>query len=151
MVESYEKTLEKAVQAFILFDVDGDGKITAKEIESAMGVLGQFVNHEEALEIIAKLDKDNSGTIDFKEFLEYIKGPHRKISKTALWAAFKANDDDNTGFIGNGRISEILNELGIELNQQEIEDFFKVLDPEGCGRSHYDLFENSSFEISWLY
>ena len=152
MVESYEKTLEKAVQAFALFDGDGDGKITANEIESAMAALGQFVNQDEVKEIMGKLDRDQSGCIDFKEFLEYIRGgSHKRISKTALWAAFKANDEDNLGLIENFRVIEILHELGIDLSEQEKEDFIRILDPSSSGKSNYIAYENTTIELQWLF
>ena len=117
-----------------------------------MSALGQFVNQDEVKEIMGKLDRDQSGSIDFKEFLEYIRGgSHKRLSKTALWAAFKANDEENSGFIENCRVFEILHELGIDLSEQEKEDFIRILDPSSSGRSNYINFENTTIELQWLF
>ena len=56
-------------KAFDLFDTDKSGNIDAKELKQAMSNLGFKLFDEEVKKMIAEVDEDGSGTIDFDEFL----------------------------------------------------------------------------------
>ena len=56
-------------EAFSLFDKDGDGTITTKEIGTVMRSLGQNPTEAELQDMINEVDADGNGTIDFPEFL----------------------------------------------------------------------------------
>ena len=51
-----------------MFDLNGDG-ISKEELRDAMITFGKAPTDEELDAIMLKADVDNSGTIDFKEFL----------------------------------------------------------------------------------
>ena len=53
-------------EAFSLFDKDGDGTITTKELGTVMRSLGQNPTEAELQDMINEVDADN-GTIDFPE------------------------------------------------------------------------------------
>ena len=55
--------------AFSIFDKDGDGTITTKELGTVMRVLGQNPTSAELQEMVNEFDNDGSGSIDFTEFL----------------------------------------------------------------------------------
>ncbi|XP_006338890.1 caltractin-like [Solanum tuberosum] len=56
-------------EAFELFDTDNSGTIDAKELNVAMRALGFEATEEEINRMIAEVDKDGSGAIDFDEFV----------------------------------------------------------------------------------
>lgn len=64
-----EDAVAELREAFALFDKDGDGAISTKELGTVMRSLGQNPTEAELSEIIAELDVDGNGTVDFPEFL----------------------------------------------------------------------------------
>jgi CRP-like cAMP-binding protein len=56
-------------EAFELFDTDRSGSIDAKEMKTAMRALGLDPGRHELTRMLAEVDKDNNGIIDFQEFL----------------------------------------------------------------------------------
>ena len=53
---------------FKMFDLDGDGLITADELVSVLAELGEHVTPDEAAARIHKGDTDGDGRIDLAEF-----------------------------------------------------------------------------------
>ena len=64
-----EEQIAEFKEAFSLFDKDGDGTITTKELGTVMRLLGQNPTDAELKDMINEVDADGSGTIDFPEFL----------------------------------------------------------------------------------
>ena len=71
-----EEQIAEFKEAFSLFDKDGDGTITTKELGTVMRSLGQNPTEAELADMINEVDADGNGTIDFPEFLTMI---------TSLW------------------------------------------------------------------
>ena len=68
--ELTEKQRQQLRDAFHLFDTDRSGSIDAKELKEVMRALRIEVREEEVRRMIADVDPDASGTIDFDEFLQ---------------------------------------------------------------------------------
>ncbi len=67
---------------------------------AAFRALGFEPKKEEVKKMIADIDKDGSGTIDFEEFLTMMTAKMgERDSKEEILKAFKLFDDDNTGKI----------------------------------------------------
>merc|ERR1719373_1334303 len=62
--------VEEIKEAFDLFDNDGSGAISVNELTAAMKSLGFDVKHAVVYNMVADLDSDGSGEIEFDEFLE---------------------------------------------------------------------------------
>eukprot|EP00249_Psilotum_nudum_P034657 c5400_g1_i1 orf=127-339(+) len=56
-------------EIFALFDKDGDGCITTKELGTVMRSLGQNPTEAALQDLINEVDADGNGTIEFVEFL----------------------------------------------------------------------------------
>ena len=61
-----------AEEAFKMFDKDGGGSISVEELGQALRALGQDASEEELSRILAVVDADGSGQIEFEEFLQLI-------------------------------------------------------------------------------
>nr|ACM09117.1 Calmodulin [Salmo salar] len=68
-----EEQIAEFKEAFSLFDKDGDGTITTKELGTVMRSLGQNPTEAELQDMINEVDADGNGTIDFPEFLTMIR------------------------------------------------------------------------------
>ena len=127
--------------AFELFDKDRDGKITTKELGTVMRNLGQNPSESELTEMIAEVDLDGNGTIDFKEFLGLMV---RKMKDTdteeELLEAFKVFDRDANGFITNHELRHVMTYLGDPLSPEEVEEMIKEADLDGDGQINYEEF-----------
>ena len=65
-------TEEKLKAAFALFDMNGDGDIEAKELQEVMGENNDIQGNVWA-KMIAEVDLDGNGVIDFEEFKDMMK------------------------------------------------------------------------------
>ncbi|PON37443.1 Parvalbumin [Parasponia andersonii] len=64
---------EELRQVFRHFNGNGDGKISALELRSYFGSIGEYMSHEEAQAVIKDFDTDGDDLIDFQDFLKMIK------------------------------------------------------------------------------
>ena len=71
-----EEQIAEFKEAFSLFDKDGDGTITTKELGTVMRSLGQNPTEAELQDMINEVDADGSGTIDFPEVNNKPCPPH---------------------------------------------------------------------------
>ncbi|KAF2295096.1 hypothetical protein GH714_031490 [Hevea brasiliensis] len=60
-------------EVFRHFDSDGDEKISALELRSYFGSIGEYMSYEEAQAVIEDLDSDGDKLLDFKDFLRLMK------------------------------------------------------------------------------
>ena len=62
---SQVKVYSEFKEIFNLVDRDGGGTITAEEMGSLIETLGIYAKPEEVRQLVAQIDKDRNGAIDF--------------------------------------------------------------------------------------
>merc|ERR1719150_2440257 len=62
-------TEEELIEAFKVFDRDGNGFISAAELRHVMTTLGEKLTDEEVDEMIREADVDGDGQINYEEFV----------------------------------------------------------------------------------
>ncbi|PWZ12896.1 putative calcium-binding protein CML13 [Zea mays] len=128
-------------EAFDLFDTDNSGTIDAKELNVAMRALGFEMTEEQIRQMIADVDKDGSGAIDYEEFEHMMTAKiGERDSKEELSKAFRIIDQDGNGKISNIDIQRIAKELGVNLTLDEIQDMVQEADRNGDGEIDFDEF-----------
>lgn len=60
---------EELMEAFKVFDRDGNGKISAHELRFVMSTSDEELNENDIEELIREIDKNGDGFIDYHEFV----------------------------------------------------------------------------------
>lgn len=107
-------------EVFNHFDSDGDGKISAYELRSYFGSIGEHMSHEEAEKVIQFLDADRDNLLDFNDFMKLMKGEEgsgddkdlRKAFEMFLW-------EEKEDCITPKGLQRMLQRLGDERSYEE--------------------------------
>ncbi|KRY66738.1 Troponin C, isoform 2, partial [Trichinella pseudospiralis] len=65
---------EELREAFRLYDKEGNGYINVSDLRDILRALDENITEDELDEMIAEIDTDGSGTVDFDEFMEMMSG-----------------------------------------------------------------------------
>merc|ERR1711934_868154 len=118
-----EEQIDEIREAFSLFDADASGMIDVRELKAAMRALGFGVKNEELKKMVADIDGDGNGTIEFGEFLQMMTGKMgEKDSREDIEKVFKLFDDDNTNKISFRNLARVAEELGENIDDEELQD-----------------------------
>ena len=129
-------------EIFSEFDKDGDGTLDTKYVGIIMRSMGQRPTESELREIIVEVDADNSGCMDFSEFLT-VMAHHIKDdfdAKDDICTAFKVFDEAGKGMIKVSDLRSVLTTLGDVLTPDEIEEMIKAADQSNSGEINYEEF-----------
>ncbi|VAH92819.1 neo-calmodulin-like [Triticum urartu] len=139
MDELSKEQIDEFRAAFNLFDKDGDGTITTKELGTVMRSLGQRPSEEELREMIAEVDTDGNGVVDFSEFLTLLDRKMRG-AEDELREAFRVFDQDKDGFISLDEFRHVMVKLGERLSDEELAEMLREADLDGDGQINYSEF-----------
>ncbi|XP_023016536.1 troponin C at 41C [Leptinotarsa decemlineata] len=75
MVEEDAEAMQQELkEAFRLYDKEGNGYITTSTLKEILKELDDKITSDELDMMIAEIDADGSGTVDFDEFMEVMTG-----------------------------------------------------------------------------
>ena len=76
-----EPPLDAIMEAFSLFDADGDGHITPDELYTMLSTVDNNLEERSVADLMSKADRDGDGVISFEEFYQLLMGkPPPEIS-----------------------------------------------------------------------
>ena len=136
-----EEEIAEFKEAFSLFDKDGSGTITTKELGSVMTSLGQNPTEAELQDMINEVDVDGDGTIDFKEFLLMMVDRFKDANaEEDVKEAFRVFDRDGNGFISADELRYVMTNLGEKLSDEEVMEMIREADIDGDDQINYEEF-----------
>jgi calcium-dependent protein kinase len=136
-----KKEKDDLARVFKAFDKNGDGKLSMEEVK--LGYLdhyGRIMSDEDVEKMFQAVDSDNSGFIDYSEFVVAAMNEKALTTKDKLQAAFKMFDKDGSGVISADEIKEVLG-FGGNLDKDAIEIIMKQVDENGDGQISFEEFE----------
>ena len=126
LIHNFPQTtdVKNAAKLFYRIDSDGDGKITKDELYKGFNeILMNKINKKDFEQIFQNLDINNSGYIDYEEFVAAAVNKNLFMRENILYMAFKFFDKDNSG----------------EITLDEIEMMFKEAVNDGKNDVHNEL------------
>lgn len=129
--------MHSMLEKFSSIDLQGKGHLTLSEFCTYL----QLPESKSVKEVFAMYDRDDSGTIDFREYvigLSLISAPVNTDSTISL--AFQLFDSSQQGYISEDDLSHILyNAFGMV--DIDVVDLFKQIDADEDGKITYDEFK----------
>ena len=133
--------IEEIKEAFDIFDVDRSGAISVQELLNAMRSLGFDTKNPAIFQMIADMDEDGNGEIEFEEFLDMMTARiSDRNTKEDLERVFKLFDDKRTGQITVDNLRRVAKELGEDIPEEELKEIILRADLDGDGRLSFDDF-----------
>ncbi|KAE8712328.1 Calmodulin-like protein 6 [Hibiscus syriacus] len=137
--------LTELERVFQLFDKNGDGKITKKDLSESLESLGISIPESDLTQMIEKFDIDGDDCVNINEFNElyqFIMGD--KDEDEDIKEAFKVFDRNGDGYISVDELGSVLISLGLKQGKS-IEDCKRMImqvDEDGDGGNYLELKED---------
>ena len=138
-----EYQMAEVREAFRLFDLDHSGDIDLRELGTVLRALGANPSQDELAAMMAQVDDDNSGRIEFEEFCKLLATKIQVTDTQAeLQEAFHVFDENDTGEISTASLRTIVSGLAEHLNPEEVDEIIELVDTGRTGRVSLEQFED---------
>lgn len=134
-------------RVFGMFDRNGDGKISRKELSESLEKLGIHIPEKELSVMIEKIDANGDGCLDVDEFGELyaaiMEDEERGVNEDEdMREAFNVFDQNGDGFITVDELRAVLSSLGLKQGRtiEECKQMIMKVDVDGDGRVNFDEF-----------
>lgn len=119
-------------ELFSALDADSSGSLDRKELELA---LKHTSKRPDKLDFYLNLtDDDNSGTINFNEFMHLViisQCDFDDLEKSV--AVFETYDKNHNGRLDKGELKKCIEDISIEFPDDKFSEFFNILDFDDSG------------------
>ncbi|OWM87900.1 calmodulin-like protein 7 [Punica granatum] len=131
-------------RVFQMFDRNGDGSISKKELADSLENLGIFIPDKELEDMIRRIDANGDGCVDIEEFEALYRSiMDERDEEEDMKEAFNVFDQNGDGFITVDELRSVLASLGLKQGRT-IEDCKRMImkvDVDGDGRVNYKEFK----------
>lgn len=116
-------------EAFDLFDSEGTGKISVKDLKVAIRALGFEPGRDEIRRMIAEVDKESTGKLSFNDFSKLMAWKmSERDSREDVLKAFRLFDENEMGYVNIKTLERIARELGEQLSEEEFTEMIDTAD-----------------------
>lgn len=127
---------------FDFFDIDRSGTISTEELQKCLQAMGQKITEAQVKDMISQADSDQSGEIDYPEFVQLMLSKHvQEISHATLKKYFNTMDKDRSGYITTAELCHSLTGLHQDLSDEEMNKIMNRYDVDGNGQLTLPEFE----------
>ncbi|KAK8789382.1 hypothetical protein WA538_001159 [Blastocystis sp. DL] len=134
-IELTEEQKKEYTQAFEVFDKNKDGMISRQELKTIMRSLGQNPTEDDIEEMLLNVDRDKDGQISYDEFMKIISQQIKASEDVDEMAeAFAVFDVDKDGYITKSELHQVMNRLGENLTDEQLDAMIKEADTDGDGK-----------------
>ncbi|CAI8602325.1 unnamed protein product [Vicia faba] len=133
-----EEEIAGLKEMFKMIDTDNSGYITFEELKVGLKKFGANLNESEIYDLMQSADVDNSGTIDYGEFIAATLHLNKVDREDHLVAAFSYFDKDGSGYITRDELQKACEEFG--LGDVGLEEMIREADQNNDGRIDYNEF-----------
>jgi centrin-3 len=130
-------------ECFDIFDSAKTGRMDYHELKVAIRAMGFEIKKQEALDLMTRYDRDETGYIEFNDFEEILvqfyakQDPEDEIRK-----AFELFDEDKRGRISFRNLKRIARDLGEKLTDDELRGMIDEFDQDQDGEINEEEFVN---------
>eukprot|EP00927_Polykrikos_kofoidii_P049598 TRINITY_DN4363_c0_g1_i3.p1 TRINITY_DN4363_c0_g1~~TRINITY_DN4363_c0_g1_i3.p1 ORF type:complete len:200 (+),score=50.49 TRINITY_DN4363_c0_g1_i3:98-697(+) len=128
-------------EAFDIFDSEKTGRMDYHELKVAVRAMGFDIKKQEALELMSRYDREDTGYIGFDAFEEIMI--HRYANQDPLdeiRKAFELFDEDKRGKISFRNLKRIARDLGEKLTDDELRGMIDEFDNDQDGEINEEEF-----------
>lgn len=122
---------------FAQLDVDGDGRIDAKDLKEGLARMGVHQVPDHAQKLMTKTDQNQDGHVDFAEFVQYVLEHEKKLK-----LVFKNIDSNEDGHLDVNEILASLEDLGFKVTKDEADKLLQSMDEDGSLKVSWDEWRN---------
>ncbi|KAE8702537.1 Calcium-dependent protein kinase 1 [Hibiscus syriacus] len=133
-----EEEIAGLKEMFKMIDTDGSGQITYDELKNGLKRFGANLAESEFRALMQAADINNSGTIDYEEFVAATLHLNKIEREDNLLAAFSYFDRDGSGYITPDELQKACQEFGIK--DLRLDEIMKEVDADNDGRIDYNEF-----------
>lgn len=125
-------------ELFDLFDKDKSGDISSAEMLELLQLLKMAEDETQARDMLAELDDDQSGTVEFQEFFNWMASNDQEEEteesiEEYIDGMFDMIDTDESGTITAEEFQTTLKNLGTDLTMEDIQCMIREVDENGDG------------------
>ncbi|XP_030463276.1 calmodulin-like protein 3 [Syzygium oleosum] len=131
-------------RVFQMFDRNGDGRITQKELSDSLENLGIYIPDKELAEMIEKIDVNGDGCVDIDEFgALYRSIMEERDEEEDMREAFNVFDQNGDGFITVDELRSVLASLGLKQGRtlEDCKRMIMKVDVDGDGMVNFKEFK----------
>ncbi|CAI9778220.1 unnamed protein product [Fraxinus pennsylvanica] len=141
-------------RVFEMFDQNGDGRITKKELNDSLEKMGIFIPDMELIQMIEKIDVNADGFVDIDEFDSlYQTIINEKDEDEDMRDAFNVFDQNGDGFITVDELKSILASLGLRQGRtaEDCKKMIMNVDVDGDGAVNFVEFKQMMKGVDLLH
>lgn len=127
-----------------MFDRNGDGRITKKELNDSLENMGIFIPDKELTQMIEKIDVNGDNCVDIDEFGSlYQSIMDERDEDEDMREAFNVFDQNGDGFITVEELKSVLASLGLKQGRtaEDCKNMIMKVDVDGDGRVNFHEFK----------